>query len=117
MATPDLERMFDDWAMAWTSNDPEKVLALFTDDCVFEDAVARGKEEIRSFATRAFAAVPDFKYGVRRRFATKPWLLSSGLCQAHTKATSQGYRPLASAFRRCVGRPSSNSRPVNPPRV
>jgi len=37
MAAPDLERMFDDWAMAWTSNDPEKVLALFTDDCFFED--------------------------------------------------------------------------------
>ncbi len=77
MAAPNLERMFDDWAMAWTSNDPEKVLALFTDDCVFEDVtfgvVARGKEEICSFAIRASAAVPDFKYGVTRRFATKQW--------------------------------------------
>jgi ketosteroid isomerase-like protein len=40
MATSDLERMLDDWAMAWSSaenNDPERVLALFADDCVFED--------------------------------------------------------------------------------
>ena len=60
MATSDLERMLDDWAMAWSSNandnDPERVLALFTDDCVFEDVtfgvVARGKAELCSFAAR-----------------------------------------------------------------
>jgi steroid delta-isomerase-like uncharacterized protein len=81
MATPDLERLFDDWATAWSSNDsskdPERVLALFVDDCVFEDVtfgiVARGKKELRSFANRAFAAIPDFKYGVRSRFATSQW--------------------------------------------
>jgi steroid delta-isomerase-like uncharacterized protein len=77
MATLDVERMFAYWATAWTSNDPEKVLALFTDDCVFEDVtfgvVAHGKEEIRSFAKHAFAAVPDFKYEVTNRFATQQW--------------------------------------------
>jgi steroid delta-isomerase-like uncharacterized protein len=75
------ERLFDDWATAWSSNDsskdPERVLALFVDDCVFEDVtfgiVARGKKELRSFANRAFAAIPDFKYGVRSRFATSQW--------------------------------------------
>jgi steroid delta-isomerase-like uncharacterized protein len=80
MATSDLERMLDDWAIAWSSNDsndPERVLALFADDCVFEDVtfgvVARGKEELRSFVIRAFAAVPDFKYGLTSRFATSQW--------------------------------------------
>jgi uncharacterized protein (TIGR02246 family) len=60
-----LEQLLDDWAIAWSSNgsnDPEKVLALFIDDSVFEDVtfgvVARGKEELRGFANRAFAAVP-----------------------------------------------------------
>ena len=76
-APPFVDRLLDDWAMAWTSNEPEKVVALFTDDCVFEDVtfglVARGKEEIRSFAKRAFAAVPDFEYGVISRFATNRW--------------------------------------------
>jgi ketosteroid isomerase-like protein len=51
MATSAVEQMLDDWAMAWSS-DPESVLALFADDCVFEDVtfgvVARGKK--RSFA-------------------------------------------------------------------
>jgi len=85
MATSDLERMFDDWAMAWSSNNPELILALFADDCVFEDVtfgvVARGKEELRSFANRAFAAVPDFKYGLTSRFAASQraaieWVMS-----------------------------------------
>jgi steroid delta-isomerase-like uncharacterized protein len=77
MATSDLERMFDDWAMAWSSNDPELILALFVGDCFFEEVtfgvVARDKEELRSFANRAFAAIPDFKYGLRSRFAASQW--------------------------------------------
>ncbi len=76
MATSDVERMLDEWAMAWSSN-PDRVLALFADDCVFEDVtfgvVARGKEELRSFANRAFAAVPDFKYELISRFAASHW--------------------------------------------
>ena len=80
MATSNLERMIDDWAMAWSSassNDPVLVLALFADDCVFEDVtfgvVARGKEELRSFVNGAFAAIPDFKYELRSRFAAGQW--------------------------------------------
>ena len=80
MATSDLERMLDEWAMAWSSidnKDPERVLALFADDCVFEDVtfgvVARGKEELRSLVNRAFAAAPDFTYGVTSRFAASQW--------------------------------------------
>ena len=56
-----LDRMFEDLALAWASTDsdgPERVLAHFTDDCVFEDV-------------------------------------------APTKATSRGYQPLVSGFRRC----------------
>src|SRR5258708_4404644 len=80
MATADLERMLDEWAMAWSTaanTDPERVLALYADDCVFEDVTfglaARGKEELRSFVNRAFAAVPDFQYGVTSRFVARGW--------------------------------------------
>jgi steroid delta-isomerase-like uncharacterized protein len=78
MATSDLGRLFEDWAAAWSSpGDVEKLASLFTDNCVFEDVtfgvVARGKEELRRFATGAFAAVPDFKCGVTSQFATKQW--------------------------------------------
>jgi len=78
--TSDLERMIDDWAVAWSSadsHDPERVLSLFADDCLFEDVTfgvhARGKQELRTFVNRAFAAVPDFKYEVRSRMITKRW--------------------------------------------
>lgn len=77
MATPDLERVFNGWAAAWSSRDPEKLLALFTDDCLFEDVtfnvVTRGKEELRGFANSAFTAVPDFKLELTRQFATSEW--------------------------------------------
>jgi steroid delta-isomerase-like uncharacterized protein len=80
MVTAEVERMLDEWAIAWSSsanNDPERVLALFADDCLFEDAtfgvVVRGKEALRRYVTGAFAAVPDFTYGVLRRFAAGPW--------------------------------------------
>jgi len=63
MATSDRERLFDDWALAWSSidsfQDPERVLSLFVDDCFFEDVpfglVVSGKEELRSFVKRANA--------------------------------------------------------------
>ena len=82
MATSDLERLLDDWATAWSSSDssdPERVLALFVDNCVFEDVtfgvVVRGREELLSFVNGAFAAIPDFKYGIRSGFATGQWAI------------------------------------------
>jgi steroid delta-isomerase-like uncharacterized protein len=88
MTTPDPDRIIDDWATAWSSadsKDPERVVSLFTDDCVFEDVtfgvVAHGKDELRKFANRAFAAVPDFRYEPASRFsttqeATIEWVMS-----------------------------------------
>jgi steroid delta-isomerase-like uncharacterized protein len=80
MATTDVEGLLDEWALAWSSSEnkePERLLALFADDCVFEDVtfgfVARGKDDLRRFVNGAFAAVPDFTYGVTRRFATRQW--------------------------------------------
>jgi len=38
MRTSDVEDLASEWARAWaSSNDPESLLALFTDDCIFED--------------------------------------------------------------------------------
>jgi len=86
--TSNVDRMLDEWTTAWSSaenSDPDRVLALFVDDCLFEDAafgvVARSKEELRTFVIGAFAAVPDFTYQVTRRLATPElaaieWLMS-----------------------------------------
>ena len=38
MRTSDVEDLASEGARAWaSSNDPESLLALFTDDCIFED--------------------------------------------------------------------------------
>jgi ketosteroid isomerase-like protein len=37
MAVFDVDRLLANWATAWSSCDPNKVLELVTDDCVYED--------------------------------------------------------------------------------
>jgi steroid delta-isomerase-like uncharacterized protein len=80
-----LEGVLEGWAAAWSSHDAEKVLALFTDDCVYEDVtfavVTRGKEELRAFVNGAFAAVPDIAFELTNRFAagqfaSMEWIMS-----------------------------------------
>jgi hypothetical protein len=57
-------------AMAWSSRDTEKLLFLFTDDCVYEDvtfgAINRGKKELRALADGGFArtAAINTRHGV-----------------------------------------------------
>lgn len=85
MATSDVERILDDWATAWSSHDTDKFLALFTDDCIYEDVtfgvVNHGKEELRAFAHGVFTDVPDFKMELTARFVAGPsagmeWVMS-----------------------------------------
>jgi steroid delta-isomerase-like uncharacterized protein len=75
MATSESKPIVEDWAKAWSSHDTERVLALFTDDCVYEDvtfgAVSRGKAELRAFADRIFAAIPDFEVALITHFAAE----------------------------------------------
>jgi steroid delta-isomerase-like uncharacterized protein len=67
------EQLLERWATAWSSHDPEEVLSLFTDDCVFEDVtfavVTRGREELRGFVAGAFAAIPDITFKLTSHFA------------------------------------------------
>jgi steroid delta-isomerase-like uncharacterized protein len=72
----EVERMLDEWAIAWSSSanaDPERVLALFADDGMYEDVtsgvVVRGQEELRRYLIGAFATIPDFTFHVLGRFA------------------------------------------------
>jgi steroid delta-isomerase-like uncharacterized protein len=77
MVTSDVEWVLDEWATAWSSHDTEKVLALFTDDCVYEDVtfsvINRGKAELGAFANGVFAGVPDFKIELTARFVADTW--------------------------------------------
>ncbi len=55
--------ILNDYLAVWNSHDTEKVVSLFTDDCVYEDLafgrINRGKEELRAFVNGTFAAFPD----------------------------------------------------------
>jgi steroid delta-isomerase-like uncharacterized protein len=85
MIASDLKVLLESWTAAWSSHDVERVLALFIDDCVYEDVpfgvVARGKEELRAFAIGAFAAVPDLTFELTWQFVAEPfaaleWVMS-----------------------------------------
>jgi steroid delta-isomerase-like uncharacterized protein len=58
------------WIAAWNSHRPDQMLALFTDDIVYEDvafgAVNRGKAELRKFAAEEFEGVPDLELRLLR---------------------------------------------------
>ena len=68
MASAEMNRVFDNWAAAWASHDAEKVVGLFTDDCMFEDVTfelsVRGKEQLRGLVSAVFAAMPDVIFEV-----------------------------------------------------
>jgi steroid delta-isomerase-like uncharacterized protein len=66
-----LEQVLDQWAVAWSSDDVEKLLPLFTDNVEFEDvtfgAVNRGKNALRDFAKGTFEAFADMKFELKSR--------------------------------------------------
>jgi steroid delta-isomerase-like uncharacterized protein len=76
-ARPRRDRMLEDWAAAWSLHDVDRLLALCSDDCVYEDvtmgAVSRGKAEVKSFASAVFAAFPDFEIRLMSGFTAGNW--------------------------------------------
>jgi uncharacterized protein (TIGR02246 family) len=58
--------VLDQEATAWSSHDVDRVLRLFTDNCVYEDvptgARNTGKDALRAFAQFFFSVAPDFKF-------------------------------------------------------
>lgn len=78
MASNDPASVLDALAAAWNGHDTETVLALFSDDCEYEDValgrIWRGKTELREFVgADVFGNVPDFRYVLVHRFATPLW--------------------------------------------
>jgi steroid delta-isomerase-like uncharacterized protein len=53
---------------AWNSHDPDALVALFTEDVVYEDVtlgvVNHGTAELRAFAEGVFTAIPDVNFPV-----------------------------------------------------
>jgi steroid delta-isomerase-like uncharacterized protein len=68
MADASAPSLVDQWATAWSSHDMDHVLALFTDDCIYEDfalgLVNHGKAELRAFGQGFFDFSPDLRLEV-----------------------------------------------------
>lgn len=77
MATINADKALQDWARYWSTHDMPRLLALFTDDCIYEDVTLgvanHGKDELTAFATSFFTAFPDFRVELRSRFDAGDW--------------------------------------------
>jgi steroid delta-isomerase-like uncharacterized protein len=86
----DLGKLILGWADAWSSHDKERLLALYTDDCVYEDLplhlVSHGKEGLVGFAEFTLAAAEGFAielkhYVVGGNRGAAEWIMSGTLRQ------------------------------------
>lgn len=82
--------LLDELADAWSAHDIPALLAIFTDDCLYEDmamgVVNRGKAQLCHFAEEVFKTMPDFQLQFPKRFATD----TDGASEWVIKATWSG---------------------------
>jgi steroid delta-isomerase-like uncharacterized protein len=67
----ELDRILEAWSVAWSSNDVEKLVPLFTENVFYEDVTFgvanQGSAALRDFATGTFAAFSDLKFELKSR--------------------------------------------------
>jgi steroid delta-isomerase-like uncharacterized protein len=94
---PLLETTIRRYADAWNRHDVEAILALHTDDAVFENhtsgGLAVGKDEIRKLIEGVFATFPDLKFATRRLY------LGEGVAVLEWTATATHAKPVTRAGR------------------
>lgn len=68
------EGLIFSWASAWSSANVDRLLALFTEDCIYEEVptgiVNRGKDQVRTFALSLWEAIEGLKITPKRIMAT-----------------------------------------------
>jgi steroid delta-isomerase-like uncharacterized protein len=88
------------WAELWSRHDIDGLLAIFTDDCIYEDVtfamISRGKIELRAFANQILAALPDFHIELKHHFVAGNW----GAMEWVMSGTQEGNLPGMPATRR-----------------
>jgi steroid delta-isomerase-like uncharacterized protein len=61
-----LDGFIERWEAAWDSHDPDQVLALMTDDVVYEDSAwpktMRGHADVREFLDYTWQGLPDTQF-------------------------------------------------------
>jgi steroid delta-isomerase-like uncharacterized protein len=66
------EQLIKEYIAAVNSHDVDKIVAFFTDDCEYEDAimreVVRGKPELRAYFVEWFAVFPDLSFVIKSHY-------------------------------------------------
>jgi steroid delta-isomerase-like uncharacterized protein len=77
MSDRDCGPLWHAWASTWSSHDLDQVLALYTEDCVYEDvpfgAVNHGKEALRGFGQAFVSGFPDVAFEMTSGFVAGSW--------------------------------------------
>jgi steroid delta-isomerase-like uncharacterized protein len=91
-----LEKVIAAYGEAWNSHDVEAILAMHTEDSVFENHTSGGKgvgkDVIRDILKGIFAAFPDIRFDARRTYVrddvvTQEWTATGTLAIAYTKGS------------------------------
>jgi steroid delta-isomerase-like uncharacterized protein len=75
----------EEFAAGWSSHDPDRLAAIFTEDCLYEDVVldvaARGHEGVKQFLRDWLTSSSDLNMRLRKQFgegdsAGAEWIFS-----------------------------------------
>jgi steroid delta-isomerase-like uncharacterized protein len=85
------------YADAWNRHDVEAILALHTEDAVFENhtsgGLAVGKAEIRTLIEGVFSTFPDLRFATRRAYLSETVAVVEWTATAtHTNPVTRGAR-------------------------
>src|SRR5256885_5557793 len=102
VSVDDQKRAIEQLMAYWSAHDLDRLLALFTDDAIYEDvtmgAVNRGAAELRAFAEGFFSGFPDVTFELRSAFANG----ASGGAEWILRGTHTGDLPGMPATRKRV---------------
>lgn len=69
-----------DWLPAWTGNDPDRLIAFYSEDAFYSDPAVPdgivGAEPLRAYFARLLAAFPDWRWTHRRSLAVPDGFLN-----------------------------------------
>ena len=92
-----LEKVITAYGDAWNRHDVEAILAMHTDDSVFENHTSGGKgvgkEAIRGILKGVFATFPDLRFDARRTYVrdglvTQEWTATGTLATPVTRGST-----------------------------
>jgi steroid delta-isomerase-like uncharacterized protein len=92
-----LEKVIAAYGEAWNSHNVEAILAMHTEDSVFENHTSGGKgvgkDALREILKGVFAAFPDIRFDARRTYVrdglvTQEWTATGTLAIPYTKGAT-----------------------------